>query len=280
MSQKAARRIDGETKLMGILGHGIRHTLSPLIHNFAANQLGKNVVYVPFDVAPGRLKDTLSLLWDMGCEGLNVTTPHKSAVAELYPESGLTSVNTLKRGPDSFVATSTDGAGFALGLKRLGRTLDSFERLVILGSGGASLAICNYLRSQALTPEVLIRRRDPKHDGSFGALGQISFGSCDIETLTNDLDGRGSETLLIQATSAPLRGDDLSWAKPALANFKGVVSDLIYGQPSRMYFDALSLDLTAQDGEAMLIEQARLAQKFWWESAVSYDQIALAIRGK
>lgn len=261
--------IGGETKLMGVLGENIAYTRSPAMHNRAAAALGIDIAYLPLAMPAAKVASFLDAAWSMGAVGFNVTTPHKGLVASLVPTSGLTSVNTLYRGDSGWLAASTDGEGFARGLGRLGRELSSFSRLVILGAGGAAGAIQEYVASNVgAAPEIVVLSRS-------SAKTPLT-----VTALTEQLRDRGADTLLIQATSAPQRGDDLAALVPALERFKGVVADLVYGKPSALYFAAIARNLTAQDGEAMLIEQARLSQMLWWGKSASYEEMALALRGK
>lgn len=257
--------IDGSTRIMGLIGESIAYTMSPAMHNRAAAKLGINAVYLPLSLPEAKLAGFLDVMWGLGALGFNVTQPHKGAVAKLVPGSGLTSVNTLFRGDQGWSAASTDGEGFARGLARTGRELASFEEIVLLGSGGAAQAILEHLATQPQQPKLTTLRRADLQSAT---------------ALTAALAGKGEETLLIQATSAPLKGDDLSSLAPALKEFRGVVVDLVYGKPSALYFTAVAKDLVAQDGEPMLIEQARLAQKLWWGKAAAYDEMAAALRGK
>lgn len=256
-------RIDGETKLMGLLGEGISYTMSPALHNRAAARLGINAVYVPLSMPASQLPSFLANAWHLGALGFNVTQPHKLLVASLVAGHGLPSINTLYRGPTGWQAASTDGEGWARGLERTGHKLASFQNFVVLGGGGAVQSILRVLPAGA--PVTMLQRSD-------GTLTPAALGQA--------LSGRGDETLLIQATSAPHHGDTLEAFAPALKSFRGVVSDIVYGKPSALYFTAIAQDLVAQDGESMLIEQARLSQKLWWGKAASYDEMAAALRNK
>jgi shikimate dehydrogenase len=279
------RAIDGETKLLGLLGEGIAYTQSPKLHNLATSVLRINAVYLPLAMPAAAVPAFLDVAWQLGATGFNVTTPHKALVASLVPGCTLASVNTLYRGPDGWKAASTDGAGFARGLGRLGKTLADFDEIVVLGSGGATTAVLAHIcEAAAQRPAIKVLRRTPARDaGLRSALPQgapLAFDDLTLAVLSAALAGKGERTLLIQATSAPHRGDDLAELVPALKAFRGVVADLVYGKPSALYHAANARDLLAQDGEAMLIEQARLAQQLWWGKAAGYEELAAALRGR
>ncbi len=280
-----ARLVDGETKLMGVIGHGIAYTQSPRLHNYAANQLGKNIAYLPIDLPADAVKPFLDAAWAMGAVGFSVTKPHKALVAGLLPKGKLASVNTLYRGPDWWEGASTDGDGFIAGLRRIQVDVDDLARIVVIGSGGATTSLLEALgRAAKHRPIVQVLRRSGQNDAALkGILPKgwtPEFLDLDVLTLSQALKGRASDTLLVQASSAPQNGDDLAAFVPALDGFGGALSDLVYGKPSALYGAALARDLVCQDGESMLIEQARLAQILWWGKALPYDEMAMALRGK
>jgi shikimate dehydrogenase len=78
--------INGATGLVGVLGDPVRHSLSPVMHNAALRELGLNWVYLALPTPAAQLATVLEGLEAMDCRGLNVTLPHKQAVAALVAE--------------------------------------------------------------------------------------------------------------------------------------------------------------------------------------------------
>ena len=78
--------INGRTRICGLIGNPVEHTLSPMIHNTLANRLGHNLVYVPFPVETGRVADAVVGADSLGLLGLNVTVPYKSEVMTCLKE--------------------------------------------------------------------------------------------------------------------------------------------------------------------------------------------------
>ena len=114
--------IDANTKITGILGHPIHHSLSPLMHNTAFKHLGLNYVYLSFDVKPGDLKESIKAIRCMNILGVNVTIPHKERVIayldRIDTEAELIgAVNTVKNIDSELVGFNTDGQGFIESLK-------------------------------------------------------------------------------------------------------------------------------------------------------------------
>ena len=282
--------IDGSTCVFGLIGKNISHTLSPLIHNSAARLLHKNAVYLPFDVPATALPHLLSVLWDMGALGFNVTTPHKEAVASLITNHPhISSMNTGYRGDVGWLAASTDGIGFARAIEHAGFNLSDFTDYVFLGNGGAVLALVAYLFAKPeLWPHrtIHIIRRTTKKDDLFRDITPkpmsdsiIAFHPFEPNRLCSILTGQG-RFLVVQGTSAPLRGDPLAPFAIAMPRFDGLVFDLVYGTPSALISRADALSIAHLDGLPMLIEQARSSQELWWGESASYVELSQLLSSK
>lgn len=122
--------ISGSTRLVALLGHPVRHSLSPRLQNAAFAARGLDLAYVALDVLPERLDEAVRGLVALGFVGANVTAPHKLAVAALC-EAEVPSVNTLVIRDGRIAGHSTDAAIIA-GLP--------CERPVVVGGGGAAAA--------------------------------------------------------------------------------------------------------------------------------------------
>lgn len=122
--------IIGTTRLVGLIGWPVEHSLSPRMQNAAFAALGLDWAYVPLPTRPGQLAEAVSGLAALGFAGANVTAPHKLAVAELC-ETDAPSVNTLVV-RDGRVEGWTTDAAILEGL--------SAENPVIIGDGGAATA--------------------------------------------------------------------------------------------------------------------------------------------
>jgi len=127
--------IRGTTRLVGLIGWQVEHSLSPRMHNAAFAALGLDWAYVPLPTPPERLADAVRGLVALGFAGANVTAPHKLAVAELC-ETDAPSVNTLVI-RDGRVEGWTTDAAVLNGL--------AAESAVILGDGGAARAFAHAL---------------------------------------------------------------------------------------------------------------------------------------
>ncbi|MGQ9491677.1 MAG: shikimate dehydrogenase family protein [Anaerolineae bacterium] len=141
MAQHAIR---STTRLVGLIGWPVSHSLSPRLHNAAYAALGLDWAYLPLPVAPERVGDALRGLQALGFAGANVTVPHKEAVLpfldELTPAAqAIGAVNTIIVRPDgSLLGDNTDGAGFLADLEEQGVKGFRTSRAGIEASAGPS----------------------------------------------------------------------------------------------------------------------------------------------
>nr|MBE9135238.1 shikimate dehydrogenase [Tychonema sp. LEGE 07196] len=109
--------IQGTTKLLGVIGHPVTHSLSPAMHNAAIAHLGVDFVYLPFPVKPEDLKAALAGFAAIDLRGFSITIPHKQAILPLLSEvspiaRAIGAVNTVYRTDKGWCGTNTDVEGF------------------------------------------------------------------------------------------------------------------------------------------------------------------------
>src|SRR5574341_954586 len=136
--------INAQTKLCGVIGNPVEHSLSPAIHNAAFQKLWLNYVYLAFKVedVEGALRGLRAL---GNLRGVSVTIPHKVAVLPYLDEVEPTarhigSVNTIVVDGGRLIGYNTDSSGAIRALQTGGVTLEG-RRVLMLGSGGAARAI-------------------------------------------------------------------------------------------------------------------------------------------
>lgn len=138
------RDVKGTTRVCGLIGNPVHHTLSPAIHNSLNDITDTDMVYVPFEVKNENVEEAVKGALALDVLGLNVTIPHKSAVIPFLKEidpvaERIGAVNTLVRTSDGsgFRGFNTDYSGISRSLREAG--VDVLGRLVvILGAGGVS----------------------------------------------------------------------------------------------------------------------------------------------
>lgn len=135
--------IDGKTKITGLIGDPVEHTISPHMHNQGFSYFNLDYAYVPFHVKREKLEAAITGAKALDIKGLNVTIPHKIDVMQYMDAIDDTAeligaVNTIKF-DDEIKGYNTDGLGAIRGIEEL--TPLKGKKIVILGAGGASRAI-------------------------------------------------------------------------------------------------------------------------------------------
>ncbi len=157
--------IKGTTKILGVVGYPIVHSLSPVMHNAAIEHLGADYVYVPFSVKPEDLAVALRGFEAIDVQGFSVTIPHKQAImpllTEITAEAKLSgAVNAVSRTESGWKGTNYDSFGFMAPLKEMKENWKSIAH-VILGNGGAARSVLVGCQSLGC-PEVHVFGRNPK----------------------------------------------------------------------------------------------------------------------
>ena len=146
---ESSSAVSGSTKIVGVFGHPVTHTLSPAMHNAAFTALGLPFVYVPFPVAPQSLGVALRALPALGIVGVNLTIPHKEAALPFMDEVSeeaqrVGAVNTVHCVEGRLLGDNTDGRGFYQPLVEAGVEVRG-RKVVVLGAGGAARAVVSRL---------------------------------------------------------------------------------------------------------------------------------------
>jgi 3-dehydroquinate dehydratase / shikimate dehydrogenase len=163
------RSLDASTKVFGVVGSPIGHSMSPPIHNAAYAEISFDGIYVPFLVSTGDFESFLNMASQYGLNGLSITLPHKES-AFLCSESAdpiadhLKVANTLTRGPRGWHAANTDAAAAMRSIKDTLRQADIQHlqnlQVLILGSGGVAKTVGALLTKEGA--QVSIASRNPQ----------------------------------------------------------------------------------------------------------------------
>lgn len=137
--------ITGHTRLTGLLGSPVAHSISPLMHNEGFRQLGLDYVYLCFEVNEETLPIAVAGLKTAGIRGFNLTMPNKNRILELLDQLSpaarlIGAVNTVVNDNGILTGHNTDGTGFMQSLKDKGFSVMNQE-ITLMGSGGAATAI-------------------------------------------------------------------------------------------------------------------------------------------
>ena len=138
-------KFNHNTKIVGILGHPIKHSYSPLMHNIAFELSNLNYIYLPFDVPLNSLRDSLKGIVALGIKGFNVTLPLKEKIIPLLKDisdeaSMIGSVNTVLNDDGVLRGYNTDVLGIIESLNPYKDYLQG-ANVSIIGAGGAARSV-------------------------------------------------------------------------------------------------------------------------------------------
>lgn len=159
-------KITGHTRVFGLIGHPVRHSLSPEMHNRLFEQLGVDAIYVAFDVHPDRGAGVADAIRVLELVGVNLTVPFK---ADILPHldrvtraaEEARSCNVVIHHEGFLTGYNTDGEGFARGYEEAFGPLPRGGRAMVLGAGGAGRAVAAALADRGLAAIDLLNR-DPE----------------------------------------------------------------------------------------------------------------------
>ena len=249
------------TKLYGVVGDPVIHSLSPVIHNAWIREHGLDATYEALHIPNGEFSDGMASLEARKAMGLNVTSPHKeAAIARAESTSEVArrvgAANTLIRlKSGGWLAENTDAPGFTEALVRSGVDVAG-RNVCLLGAGGAAravalalsdlgatLTICNRTRSRV---EELVKHVNIKAD--ICSLGQVDAEMAKADVVVNTL-------------SLGMTGQSLDLPEGKQRTFY----DISYGKPAKaMLKQAKTAGWTPLDGLSMLVAQAAFSFEHWF----------------
>lgn len=285
----SAPNIDGASRLLGVFGWPVKHSLSPVMHNAALTYLNLPLVYVPFEVAPENLETALRSLPALGIVGVNLTIPHKERALMLVDEATaraqeVGAVNTVHVVDGRLIGDNTDGEGFGRSLAETGLNMAQ-RTAVVLGAGGAARSVVfQLLRMQC--PEIVIanRTRERAQDLADAAVA-AGFPQGIVRAIGWDDDAELSDSirrcgLLAQTTRVGMHPD--TDAMPPVSeqslHVDLLVYDLIYNPAeTRLMNLARRRGCRTLNGAKMLVYQGAAAFERWLGRTPPVDIMERAI---
>ncbi len=259
--------LDGETKLVAVLGHPIAHTASPVMHNAAFAALRLNWKYVALDVQPKDLRKALQGLAASGVVGVNLTVPHKVLAMRLVDRlhvsaRRLGAANTLRLSRGGVMeGFNTDGEGLLAALREEFAFSPKERCIAVMGCGGAGRAAAMQLALAGAKRLVLINRTPSKARAVARDIRRLGCKTtCGLTAEPCDL--------VIQATSLGLKPSDANpVSKTLLRTLRPrYFFDMIY-RPARTRAMKLAAGegIRVANGMEMLLHQGARAWEIWTE---------------
>jgi shikimate dehydrogenase len=269
--------ITGKTKITGIFGYPVEHSLSPAMHNAAFKSLGLDYCYVPFPVRPEHLYDAVKAIRAFNFIGVNVTVPHKETVIpfldKIHEEASfIGAVNTIVNSNGTLNGYNTDGRGFMLSLSENGVSLAGKD-ILIIGAGGASRSIGYYLcqKSKSVTIYNRTHKRGEK-------LARDLQKLCKNVSLQAKISHIEDFHLIVNATSLGLNKEDPAPFDTSVLKKSQIICDLIY-KKTRLLKEASRKGCKVIDGSGMLLYQGILAFQLWTGKKPPREVMSKALRG-
>lgn len=279
------REIDGHTRVCGLIGNPVEHTLSPVLHNTLAAQTGQNLCYVPLKVEEGCLEDAVKGAYALNFLGTNVTVPYKSDVIPYLKEidplaKQIGAVNTLVRVEGGFKGYNTDMPGLYRAMCSDGVKIEG-EKVLILGAGGVARAVAVLLADKNAAEIILLNRTVEKAQRIADEVNALAGRELAKAMANEDYAKLPVEEkyLAIQATSVGMHPNDSDVVIADKAFYERVHTgyDLIFN-PSETRFMQLVKEAggKAYNGAKMLLYQGVIAYEYWTGTEVSDEFAGLA----
>ena len=278
--------ITGKTKILGVIGAPIAHSLSPIIQNAALHEAGLDYVYTAFPVHRVALASAVCGLRDAGVVGFNVTIPFKTEIMPLLDALSkdaqrIRAVNTVVIASDgTMTGHNTDVTGFMAGFAARGIGLAG-KRTVLIGAGGAArAALWGLLRSGVSSVCIGVRNlaKGKALCTDFAADGTLAVYCFDDPHFRDVL---CTADIVVQTTPIGMspQTDAMPPVDPAAISPSAAVYDLIYTPAETAFLRAAAAHgCTTINGETMLVMQGAEAFYLWTGVRPNTDLMQRALR--
>lgn len=279
--------VNGETRLLGIIGYPLTYTVSPAMHNAVLEHLGMNFAYVPLVVESGSLYHALEGVKALGFVGVNVTMPHKEAVVPYMDEVAsyaemVGAVNTIHIKDGRLIGYNTDGRGFISSLENDAGFEAEGKKVVILGAGGGARSVAVSL-CLAKAAAITIANRTVDRAESLAEMLSAKFGGCDVSAVSLEDDGlaKAMSAAELVVNAIPVGMDPEVEVPAAIESVskKHLVFDLVYKpEESPVLAAAGAKGAKCQNGLGMLAYQGANSFEIWTGHTAPTDVMIGAAR--
>ncbi len=263
------------SRLTGILGDPVAHSLSPAMHNAAFAELGMDWRYEAMRVSADEFEQTVRSLYGKGYVGVNVTIPHKLKALQIADEATdaatvIGAANTLSFHEGLISAENTDAAGFLDALEAKGLSQLSGKRALLLGAGGTARAASWALLTNEIGALKIWNRTAEKATALAGELGS-HFDTGSIEQVKDPGVSSSDCDLIVNTTSVGLEDagsddEELGMLNLTTSDFKRgkIVVDFVYrGGGTALVSVAKSRGAQTVDGAEILVYQGARSFEVW-----------------
>ncbi|MGL5347437.1 MAG: shikimate dehydrogenase [Peptostreptococcaceae bacterium] len=272
-------KINSTTNIICLLGHPIKHSFSPEIHNYLFEKYNQNKVYVCFDIEERNLNKTVEGIKAMGILGSNITIPHKVDILKYIDNVDnnaklIGAVNTIKNEGGILIGYNTDGIGFVKSITDKGHKLEG-KKVMIIGAGGACRSIAVELASSNVL-SIEIRNRSLENAKEIVDTVKSSF-DVEITCSTKSIDKSDIENVDILINTTPIgMENNLCPIDENIKVSKSVlICDIVYKPHNTTFIKwAKANGLDVVYGIDMLINQGIYAFYIWTGIQPTIEDVA------
>ncbi len=276
-------QISGRTRIVGIIGDPVAHSLSPAMHNAAFRALKLDFAYVAFPVRAAQVRQAIAGVRALGMAGVNVTVPHKERVIKWLDSISPTArragaVNTIVQRHGRLHGENTDVSGFLQALRDAEFQFRNCRALVI-GAGGVARAVLTALLQGKAARVTVANRTVPRAQKLARAFQTraVQMTAASLAVL-QDPELLRSVDLVVNATSVGLRGEPFFPVAYQATPVSCVFADLIYGRHTDFQSRAARARRRSLDGSDMLLHQGAMAFTLWTGSPAPIAAMRSALR--
>ncbi|MHB8905534.1 MAG: shikimate dehydrogenase [Melioribacteraceae bacterium] len=285
---QSQNKFNHNTKIIGVIGHPIKQSYSPLMHNIAFEIAGLNFIYLPFDVPSNSLKDAMKGMIALGIKGFNVTLPLKEKILPLLKDVSeeaniIGAVNTVVNDDGILRGYNTDVAGIVESLNPFKDEIAG-AKISVIGTGGAARSVIYALIRTFKVGQINIINRTEQTAESLKEYFSVKMIHNDfkahalvppdlVETFRNS-------KLIINTTPMGMFPDIDDSATTIKDSFmKGqIVFDVVYNPvKTKLLRLAESQGATIITGLKMFVEQGAKAFELWTGEQMEKEKVYRAI---
>lgn len=282
--------IKGSTRLIGILGNPVHHSMSPAMHNALFDHFDLDMAYVPLRVEPADLAVAVQALRALHFRGANVTLPHKQAVMPMLDEVSelsrlIGAVNTIVNENGKLIGTTTDPIGFREGFLETGLTFKG-KAVALLGNGGSARTIAFTLARLEETSDIaLVARNLEKSVRLADELESKTGNRPTCIALDEYPDRADAYQIVVNTTPLGMFPDTEASPLPESAlRSSQVIYDIVYTpERTKLLQQAQRRKLNTVGGLGMLVHQGAASFKLWTglepDLRLMYRTVRKALRG-
>jgi shikimate dehydrogenase len=272
------------TKIIGLLGHPIKQSYSPFIHNVTVELKKLDYIYLPLDVPAANLKNALKGMIALDIKGFNITIPHKESILQFMNDvseeaSIIGSVNTVVNDDGKLTGYNTDVNGILESLNPYKDEISGKE-VSVVGAGGSSRAVIYTLIRYFKPSEINIINRTEQRAEALKKYFSDKMKYDGIKTkelFPPDLvDTFGNSKLIINATPVgmfPAQDDIITTLENSFVKDQ-IIFDLVYNPPqTKLLKLAISRGAIPINGLKMLVHQAAKSFELWTNEEMPFEQI-------